>query len=144
MYSLMSIRIRASESANRNSASARPSSVFPTPVGPEKMKEPIGLRGSLSPARLLRIARLTASIASCWPTILLWSSSSIWTSRSNSVWRILVTGIPVHRLTINATSSGEISGRCCFLSSSHSSCLARISLLNSRSSSRSSAARSKS
>ena len=38
MYSLMSTRISASRSANRNSASARASSVFPTPVGPGKMK----------------------------------------------------------------------------------------------------------
>ena len=38
---------------------------LPTPVGPENMKEPIGRLGSLSPARLLRIARLIATIASC-------------------------------------------------------------------------------
>ena len=57
MYSLMSTRMSASRSANMNSASARASSVFPTPVGPEKMNEPMGRRGSLSPARLRRIAR---------------------------------------------------------------------------------------
>ena len=42
MYSDMSTRIRADASAKRNLASARASSVFPTPVGPEKMNEPIG------------------------------------------------------------------------------------------------------
>ena len=57
MYSLMSTRISACGSANRNFASARASSVFPTPVGPEKMNEPIGRFGSLSPARLRRIER---------------------------------------------------------------------------------------
>ena len=47
MYSLMSIRIIACSSSNRNSASARASSVLPTPVGPRNMNEPIGRRGSL-------------------------------------------------------------------------------------------------
>ena len=56
MYSLMSTRIRASRSAKRNSARARASSVFPTPVGPLKMNDPMGRRGSLRPARLLRMA----------------------------------------------------------------------------------------
>ena len=55
MYSDMSTRIRADASAKRNLASARASSVFPTPVGPEKMKEPMGRLGSLSPARERRI-----------------------------------------------------------------------------------------
>jgi len=57
MYSLMSTRMSAVGSAKRNLASDRASSVFPTPVGPLKMKEPIGRAGSLSPARLRRIER---------------------------------------------------------------------------------------
>ena len=57
MYSLMSTRMSAFASANRNFASARASSVFPTPVGPQKMNEPIGRLGSLRPARLRRIER---------------------------------------------------------------------------------------
>ena len=73
----MSTRMSACASANRNSASARASSVFPTPVGPEKMNEPIGRFGSLSPARLRRIAREIAAIASSWPTTRLCSSSSM-------------------------------------------------------------------
>ena len=50
-YSDMSIRIIACSSSNRNSASARASSVLPTPVGPRKMKLPSGRLGSCSPAR---------------------------------------------------------------------------------------------
>jgi hypothetical protein len=42
MYSDMSTRMSADGSANRNLARARASSVFPTPVGPQKMNEPIG------------------------------------------------------------------------------------------------------
>ena len=65
----MSIRIKASSVLNKNSANARANSVFPTPVGPKKIKEPIGLRVSLSPTRDRRIARHTAEIASSCPTI---------------------------------------------------------------------------
>ena len=68
MYSDMSTRISACASAKRNLASARASSVLPTPVGPEKMNEPIGRLGSLSPARERRMARDTALMASSWPT----------------------------------------------------------------------------
>ena len=42
MYSLMSMRTIAVSSSNRNSASARASSVLPTPVGPRNRNEPIG------------------------------------------------------------------------------------------------------
>ena len=47
MNSLMSMRTIACSSSNRNSASARAVSVFPTPVGPRKMNEPIGRFGIL-------------------------------------------------------------------------------------------------
>ena len=73
----MSTRISADASANRNLASARASSVLPTPVGPEKMNEPIGRFGSLRPARRRRMARDIALIASSWPTTDSCSSSSI-------------------------------------------------------------------
>ena len=62
----MSIWIRASASPNMNSARALASSVLPTPVGPAKMKQPIGRLGSLSPARLRRTASLIRLIASAW------------------------------------------------------------------------------
>src|SRR5512141_1911255 len=51
MYSDMSMRTMAFSSSKRNSASARASSVLPTPVGPMKMNEPTGRVGSLSRAR---------------------------------------------------------------------------------------------
>src|SRR2546422_444170 len=51
MYSDMSSRTNAFSSSNRNSASARAVSVFPTPVGPRKMNDPVGRLGSCSPAR---------------------------------------------------------------------------------------------
>ena len=41
------------------------------PSGPEKMNEPIGRRGSLRPARLRRIERASALMASSWPTTVL-------------------------------------------------------------------------
>ena len=47
MNSLMSILMSASSLPNMNSASALASSVFPTPVGPRKMNEPIGPLGIL-------------------------------------------------------------------------------------------------
>jgi hypothetical protein len=51
--------------------------VLPTPVGPRKMKEPLGRFGSLSPARVRRTDWLTALMASSWPMIRLWSSPSM-------------------------------------------------------------------
>ena len=60
MYSDMSMRIIASWESNMNSASARASSVLPTPVGPRKRKVPIGRSGSDSPARERRSASETA------------------------------------------------------------------------------------
>ena len=84
MYSLMSMRIIAFSSSKRNSASARDSSVFPTPVGPRKMNEPIGRFSSCNPARARRTAFETATIASCWPTTRCRKRSSIFTSFSRS------------------------------------------------------------
>jgi len=59
MYSLMSMRTIACSSSNRNSASARAVSVLPTPVGPRKIKDPMGFFGSLRPARERRMALAT-------------------------------------------------------------------------------------
>src|SRR3954465_11816058 len=67
MYSLMSPRTSACSSSNRTAARARASSVLPTPVGPRNRNEPIGRRGSLSPARARRKASDTAAMASSWP-----------------------------------------------------------------------------
>src|SRR5437870_953383 len=108
MYSDMSTRISALASANRNRASPRASSVLPTPVGPEKMNDPIGRLGSLSPARLRRMAREITAIASSWPTTVWCISSSMRSRRAVSAsWR-RVTGIPVQRDTMNATASSVL------------------------------------
>ena len=75
MYSLMSIWISASSSPNMNSASALASSVLPTPVGPAKMKQPVGRLGSFSPLRLRRTALEIDLIASSWLMTRLCSSA---------------------------------------------------------------------
>jgi hypothetical protein len=56
MYSDMSMRTMCDSSSNRKAASERASSVLPTPVGPRKMKEPMGRFGSCNPARARRTA----------------------------------------------------------------------------------------
>src|SRR3989441_1146643 len=143
MYSDMSTRIREFVSANRKRASARASSVLPTPVGPEKMNDPIGRLGSLRPARLRRMAREITAIASSWPTTVSCISCSIRSRRAVSASWSRVTGIPVQRDTMNATPSSLIVGRCVWRSFSHASCLRRMSAWSSRSWSRSAAAFSK-
>ncbi len=77
MYSLMSSWMSELSSPKSNSARALASSVLPTPVGPRKMNDPEGRFGSFRPARVRRIARDRALMASSWPMIRLWSSSSI-------------------------------------------------------------------
>src|ERR1041385_5227794 len=57
----MSSRTIARSSSNMNSASARASSVLPTPVGPRKTKLPIGRFGSCRPGRAGRGALGTGS-----------------------------------------------------------------------------------
>ena len=109
MYSDMSMRTMACSSSNRNSASARASSVLPTPVGPRKMNDPIGRLGSLNPARERRIALATRSSASSWPTTRWRSRSSIVTSFLTSPSSIFETGMPVHLVTMRATSSSSTS-----------------------------------
>src|SRR5262249_46679093 len=49
MYSDMSRRIMFSSSSNSVAARARANSVFPTPVGPEERKGPVGPLGILDP-----------------------------------------------------------------------------------------------
>src|ERR1022692_3338978 len=72
----MSMLIMARSSSNRNCASARASSVLPTPVGPRKMKLPIGRLGSFKPERARITASATAVTASSCPITRLCSSSS--------------------------------------------------------------------
>ena len=106
MYSDMSMRTIACSSLNRNAASARLSSVLPTPVGPRNMNEPIGRFGSCKPARDRRTAWATARTASSWPTTRLASTSSIRSSLSRSPSSIFSTGTPVQRETTPAIWSG--------------------------------------
>ncbi|MPN44394.1 hypothetical protein SDC9_191959 [bioreactor metagenome] len=63
MNSDISTLIMASSSPNIASAKAFESSVFPTPVGPKNINEPIGFLGSLSPTLDLLIALDKASTA---------------------------------------------------------------------------------
>ena len=84
----------AFSSSKRNSASARESSVLPTPVGPRKMNEPIGRFSSCRPARARRTAFETASIASSWPMTRCIRRSSIFTSFSRSPSCKRETGMP--------------------------------------------------
>ena len=140
MYSDMSIWIIASSSPNRNSASVRASSVFPTPDGPRKMNEPVGRFGSLIPARARRIALETAMIAASWPITRLCSSSSMRTSRCDSASVSLNTGMPVHIETMSAISSSPISGCSVCSSARHCSSSSRFFCVSLRSLSRSDAA----
>ena len=109
MYSDMSTRTIACSVSNMNSASARASSVFPTPVGPRKRKLPIGRFGSESPARERRSAFATASTASSWPITRSCRRSSMWISFSTSPSISFETGMPVQRATTSATSSSVTS-----------------------------------
>src|SRR5204862_422097 len=91
----MSSRTIARSSSNMNSASARASSVLPTPVGPRKTNEPIGRFGSCRPVRERLSALATASTASPWPTTRWCRRSSMWISFSVSPSSSLSTGMPV-------------------------------------------------
>ena len=62
MYSDMSKRMSAWSLPNSKLASARASSVLPTPVGPRKMKLPTGRFRFFRPARDRRIAREIAEM----------------------------------------------------------------------------------
>ena len=59
-----------------SSAITLESSVFPTPVGPQKKNVPIGLLGFLSPTLALFIALHITLIASSCPIILFFNTSS--------------------------------------------------------------------
>ena len=109
MYSLMSRRVMAVSSSNRNPARARASSVLPTPVGPRKMNEPMGRLGSLRPARARRTASETAAMASSWPMTRSCSRSSMWMSLPASPSSSRVTGMPVQVATMRAMSSASTS-----------------------------------
>jgi len=125
-----------------NSAIAFASSVFPTPDGPTKMKEPMGRLGSLRPERAFRIARETALTASSWLTTVLWSSFSSWSSRWLSSFSSRVRGTPVILLTTSAMTSSSTTASIWFMRSRQSCwtfsfCLRSFSAWSRRSAARS-------
>src|ERR1035438_5857826 len=77
MYSDMSKRTRLFSLPNRKPASARATSVLPTPVGPRKRNEPAGRLLDFKPARDRRMARASAEMAFSWLMTRLCSSSSM-------------------------------------------------------------------
>ncbi|CAI8370442.1 MAG: Uncharacterised protein [Cryomorphaceae bacterium] len=119
MYSLMSSRISDSCESNISSDKVLVSCVLPTPVGPRKINEPIGLLGSFSPTLFLRIAFTTFSTASSCPIILALILSVINESFFLSCDAILFTGMPVIIETTSATFSSETVSLCAFNSFSH-------------------------
>ena len=130
MYSDMSRRIMDFSSSNKNSASARASSVFPTPVGPRKINDPIGRLGSESPARFRRMEFATRSSAESCPITRLRRRDSMVTSFCASPSSNRPTGIPVHLLTSLAMSSSSTSSFSMppfFCTSSRFFCAAAIS-----------------
>src|SRR5260370_1120528 len=111
MYSDMSMRTIASWESNMNSASARASSVLPTPVGPRNKNDPIGRSGSCSPARERRSALATASIATSWPTTRSCRRSSMWTSFSVSPSISLLTHLLRARFELGALGLDRLTTR---------------------------------
>ena len=110
MYSDMSMRIIASSASNMNSASARASSVLPTPVGPRNRNEPIGRSGSCRPGaraaqrRRDRLDRLVLADRRARAGAPPCGSASRPRPRAGAL-----TGMPVQRATTSAMSSASTS-----------------------------------
>ena len=98
----MSIRIILSSELNNASDKLFASSVLPTPVGPKKMKLPIGLFGALNPLLALLTALAKLTTASSWPITRLCRISSNFNSLSLSVSVSFVTGTPVQAARTSA------------------------------------------
>ena len=122
------MRVMACSSLNKYAAKALANSVFPTPVVPMKIKEPMGLLGSCSPARLRRMASDNAVIASSWPMTRLCSSSSRRNNFPSSLSSILPTGIPVHLETTSAISETSTSSLIILACASSACCFSFISV----------------
>ena len=120
----MSIRMRFSSESNISRASIFANWVFPTPVCPKKIKEPMGLSGAFNPARLRWMDFTTFSTASCWPMMLFPIMALRLASLSFSVLTIFCTGTPVIMETTSAIWVSFTSTRLSFDSSSHFSCAA--------------------
>ena len=86
-------------------------SVLPTPEVPTSRKTPIGRRGSVRPARLVRMACAMASRAWLWPTTRRSiASRRLSTVRISSVC-IRPAGMPVHASTIAAIAWPSTMGK---------------------------------
>ena len=120
MYSLISIRIKASEEPNIYFANSLARRVLPTPVGPKNINVPIGLLGSLSPTRLLRIALTSLSTAESCATTLERRSSFILASFIPSACAIRCTGMPEIMETTSAISSSSTVCLFCLILASQS------------------------
>ncbi len=90
---------------NRKAASARATSVLPTPVGPRNRNEPAGRAVAFKPARERRMARARAEMAFSWLMMRLCNSSSMRSSLVISSSRMAVMGTPVQRATTSSMSS---------------------------------------
>ena len=142
MYSLMSIRTKASSESNNSFARTLANWVLPTPVWPKKINEPIGLFGSFNPARFLWMDfAIFITASSCPITLPLISSGSL-ANLLLSVCAIRFTGIPVIIETTSATLSSVTVTLLSFASFSHCSCAIAKSFSICFSSSRSLAASS--
>jgi hypothetical protein len=98
--------------------------VFPTPVCPRKINEPIGLLGSFKPVWFLWIALTNTLIASSWPIILSFRffSKSKLMDFSLVVLSIFLSGIPEISDTTSVILSSLTISLFFFKSLSHSSC----------------------
>ena len=105
------MRITLSSLSKSAWAKVRANSVFPTPVGPRKMNDPMGRRGSLIPARARITASATKDTASSCPMTRSCKISSNRNNFSRSPSTNRVTGTPVHRDTVSAISSSVTASR---------------------------------
>mmetsp|Transcript_33499 Transcript_33499/g.53883 ORF Transcript_33499/g.53883 Transcript_33499/m.53883 type:complete len:267 (-) Transcript_33499:1660-2460(-) len=110
IYSDISSRIMASSEPKYDDARDLASSVFPTPVGPAKIKLATGRLASLRPTRDLLIALAMETTGCFWPITRSESSISRFINFFLSSWSTAVTGIPVHVETTCAICSFDTSG----------------------------------
>ena len=99
----MSIRIIEDSLSNNNFDNSLANCVLPTPVGPKKINEPIGLFGSFNPTRFRCIAFTIFATASSCPITLPFSWSAIKDSFAVSFSATRLTGIPVIIAITSAT-----------------------------------------
>ena len=118
----MSILINESEPLKSSEDKIFASCVLPTPVWPKKIKDPIGLFGSLMPALLRWMAFTTFFTASSWPITFPEMFLSRLLSSFSSAFAILLTGMPVIIETTSEISFSSTVSLCILSSSCHFSC----------------------